>query len=49
MKKHMQRTFKTHEIYDLYGCNMCSSICCLGKWMLVDAELDIGVELDAMK
>ena len=42
--KRMQHTSETPETY---GCNMCSSAYCLGKWRLVDTELNAGAELDA--
>ena len=28
---------------------MCSPTCCLGKWKLVDVELDTGTKLDGME
>jgi len=42
----MQHTYETHEIY---GCNMCSSTCCSGKWRPVDAKLNTDAELDAIE
>ena len=41
--KHMKHIHLKHIKHT--GCNMCLSTCWLGKWSLIDSELDVGAEL----
>jgi hypothetical protein len=46
--QHLQHTSKTLETIAICTFSVASA-CCLDEWRLVDAELDVGAELDAMK